>query len=474
MSLSSKKSPFDDRTRLAHALGFRDYPTNTTAVPYLNYILKQHAGSETIEDYVELFIEVIEHFRPGASTNRTPTDPTIQTLVDRFASSGFRDVFADTVAGDHRRREHVEDKVMCIIGTWTTMLSSFQYKNRSRKVVAAYSIFADATTPQAAAPTASPATTPTLPIVTMAPYDNSIASLIASSGLLPGGQWDHRMSFEGDATMKLIALMLNTPNALNRTSLQNLLAHTPGRAPPNIISPYALLEDPNAQESLSIKTTRLNAFTLNVLSAVDISWTPNVSRHMLLTKVGGRYVLELFSLPCAFDAITSPTVAIPVVLTQEIKESYAVLFNAWFDAPLHAKFGSFVGIRKVCWCWSCSAYRYRQQCITACKTRALASPRQKRNVASNLSQSDFDPTLETLMTKQSASNWTPDDFPTLWPRIARLEQHLQTSRPWSLWVLFRDRRDTMQFWTFLFATVVVFLTVVQVLLGVAQVVGSFK
>jgi hypothetical protein len=211
-----------------------------------------------------------------------------------------------------------------------------------------------------------------------------------------------------------------------------------------------LLEDLNAQETQSIRAVRLNAFTLNVLSAVDILWTPNVSRHMLLTKVGGRVALELFSLPCAFDAITSPFVGIPVELTQEIEESYALLFSAWSTVPWHAKLGKFVGIHKVCWCWSCSAARYRQRCITACKTLAPATSARKRKVASNMQNGVFDPTLEKLMKSQSMGDWTPDDFPTLWPRIARLEQHLQTSRPWSLSVLFRDRRDTMQFWTFLY------------------------
>ncbi|OAG03833.1 uncharacterized protein CC84DRAFT_1197442 [Paraphaeosphaeria sporulosa] len=473
MSLSSNKSSIGDRVRLAHALGFNDYPTNSTAEPYLNYIQKQYAGSETIEVYIDLFIEVIEHFRPGAVANGTPIVPTVRTLTEKYALSGFRDVFADTLAGDPRRKEHVEDTVMCIIGTWTMMLSSFQYKNRSRKVVAAYSIFTDATISQTTTPITPSSTTSTPPSVVVAPYDNSVAGLIAGSGLLPGGQWDHRISVENDATMRMIALMFNAADASNRSPLQTLLSPSSGRALPCQTSPYALLEELNAQESLSIRATRLNAFTLNVLSAVDILWTPNVSRHMLLTKISGRFVLELFSLPCAFDAITSPAVGIPVELTQEIEESYAVLFNAWPNAPFHAKFGALVGLRKVCWCWSCSAYRYRQRCITAWKTRAPVTPRRKSKVASNLHNSDFDPTLETLMTSQSMSDWTPEDFPTLWPRIARLEQHLQTSRPWSLGVLFRDRRDTMQFWTFLFATVVVFLTVVQVLLGVAQVVGSF-
>jgi hypothetical protein len=235
MPFSSKISPVDDRTRLAHALGFSDYPANTTAVPYLNYILKQYTGND-MEDYIELFIEVLEYFRTGASANGTPTVHTIQTLIDKFALSGFRDVFADTVAGDPRRREHVEDTVMCIVGTWSTMLSSFQHKNRSRKVVAAYGIFADSTTSQAAMPTTLPVAQPTLNPVTIAPYNESVAGLITGSGLLPGGQWDHRINFESDATTKLIALMLNASNCPNRTPLQNLLAPTSGRNPPSRMS----------------------------------------------------------------------------------------------------------------------------------------------------------------------------------------------------------------------------------------------
>jgi hypothetical protein len=171
---------------------------------------------------------------------------------------------------------------------------------------------------------------------------------------------------------------------------------------------------------------------------------------MLLTKVSGRVVLELFSLPCAFEVITAPEVGIPVELTQEIEESYAVLFNAWSTVPLHIRLGAYVGLRKVCWCWSCSAYRFRKRCIKTCKKRDMVSrPRRKTKGAADSLDDEFDSTLETLMAKQSMSDWTPEDFPTLWPRIARLEHHLQTSRPWSIWVLFRDRRDTMQFWTFL-------------------------
>jgi hypothetical protein len=79
----------------------------------------------------------------------------------------------------------------------------------------------------------------------------------------------------------------------------------------------------------------------------------------------------------------------------------------------------------------------------------------------------------SLMSDYQPSDWVQDLFPCLWPRIVVLEEHLHMAKPWSIWILFRDRRDTLQFWTFFFATVVVLLTFVQVLLGVAEVVGSF-
>lgn len=209
-----------------------------------------------------------------------------------------------------------------------------------------------------------------------------------------------------------------------------------------------LYEDIDAQESLSIKATRLNAFTLNVLSAVQVSWTQNVSRHMLLTKPGGHHTLELFSLPCAFAVTTSECVGVPSELAQEIQESYAMLFNAWHEFPLHIRLGHWMSLRKFCWCWSCSAHRYRRQCIGKCKQGITASSRRGKT-GKKIVPSEFDPMLVELTETPAEFDWTPGDFPHLWTRITRLEQHLQTSRPWSLWILFRDRRDTMQFWTFL-------------------------
>jgi hypothetical protein len=211
----------------------------------------------------------------------------------------------------------------------------------------------------------------------------------------------------------------------------------------------SILDDADFSESLSIKAVRLNAFKLNLLGAVDILWTPNISRHMLLTKLRGRHVLELFSLPCAFTAITTPQIGVSAELAMEIEESYAMLFNAWPDRPLHSKVGSAVGIRRWCWCLPCSALRYREACNDACKRAGGTDARHRRDSCSDFVLSHYDPTVYKLMRDQSMKDWTPDDFPHLWLRIVRLEQHLQTARPWSIWVLFRDRRDTVQFWTFL-------------------------
>ncbi|EUC48837.1 hypothetical protein COCMIDRAFT_33703 [Bipolaris oryzae ATCC 44560] len=370
MPLGNNTAPANNIIRLAHTLGFIDYPKEKTAEPYLSYILKQRTDNHSEANYVNLFVEVVKRFQATAPV------ATVQSVIDNLVLTNFPGLSANTAVGDDRRKEDVEDTVMCILGTWATMLSSFQNKRQHREVVAAYSM-----------------------------------------------------------------------------------------------SSYAILDDLGVQESLSISAKRLNAFTLNVFSGVDVQWTPNVSRHLLLTNVGGRHVLELFSLPCAFCSITSLAVGIPRELQQEISESYAMLFNAWCIKPLHVNLGEVFGIRKMCWCRSCCAYRYRKRCIHACRSHG---PATSRHNAANPTQSDFDPTLENLMMKDSTDSWTPVSFPYLWPRIARLEKHLQSSRPWSLWVLFRDRRDTLQFWTFLFGTVILFLTVIQVLLGIAQVVGSFQ
>lgn len=195
MSLNATPTLRDVRTRLAHALGYDDYPANATAEPYLTYIYKRHIGTGALEEWLELFIEVVEYFDTGLKGSSG--NNTIQALIDRLAASGFLNLFMDTSAGQAARILHVEDTVMYILGTWSTMLTSFvQQRNQSRKVIAAYRMCSD-------------------PVVTLIePYENDLAGLVQGCELLPNGRWDRRHDFGRDTAMKLIMMMLsNSSNA---------------------------------------------------------------------------------------------------------------------------------------------------------------------------------------------------------------------------------------------------------------------
>lgn len=206
MSLNHAASHDDLRTRLAHALGYHDYPSNATAEPYLTYIYKRHVGSGALDEWLELFIKVVDHFDDNAKGPRGVG--SIQTLIDELAASGFQNLFTDTSAGHAARIEHVEDSVMYILGTWTTMLSSFvQRRNQSRKVVTAYRTYSN------------------VALSVPEPLENDIAGLIAGCELLPGGRWDHRFEFGQDAATKLIMLLFgqaDTPASPTHLSLQSV------------------------------------------------------------------------------------------------------------------------------------------------------------------------------------------------------------------------------------------------------------
>jgi hypothetical protein len=429
--------PLHHRTALVHALGYADYPDSSTAEPYLNYIANRHIGRESLEEYLGLFVRVIEHF-----SHSRPGPETIRALFDALVKSDDEAMFSDTKVGGAMRREHVEDTIMHIIGAWSMMLSSFVgLPNGIRKVTSAYGIRAQAAGEKTEA------------------YDQTLAGLIRGSFLLPAPgnvQLAGPMGPEDEilhTAIRLIAL-LNQANGTtgptnNTPSGSVLLPNMTTKATSSTINTNAL-EALDSLESLSVKATRLNAFTLNVLGAVQISWTHNISRHMLLSRHGGRHILELFALPCAFNAttLTSEAVGISSELAQEIQESYCILFNAWPDQSLHIKYGRYVGIRRFCWCWSCSAHRYRNQVISKYRTSFHTKSRRAKRSRRGDRLSEYDPLLVELMDNES-SDWTQDLFPCLWSRIAALEEHLVSAKPWSIWILFRDRRDTLQFWTFL-------------------------
>lgn len=191
----------------------------------------------------------------------------------------------------------------------------------------------------------------------------------------------------------------------------------------------------------------LNAFKLNVFAAVEISWTYNVSEHMLLTHHCGQHLLKIFALPCIFECSTIASTGISQDLIDEIQASYGILFNAWPEQRKHASYLKYLCIPRICWCWTCSSRRFRKRTISSGQATDLA--RSKPIGTLGVAGTEFDPVVAALMEENTSVDWLYEDFPCLWPRIIALENHLRMSRPWSIWILFRDRRDTVQFWTFL-------------------------
>lgn len=224
-------------------------------------------------------------------------------------------------------------------------------------------------------------------------------------------------------------------------------------------------------ESQSISPRDLNVYKLLTLGCVRIRWTENVSRHLLLSTHGGIKYVEIFALPCAISGGAEAVlekVGVPADLMQDIKNSYAGLFNPEKPSRLHQILRYALALEYWCWCLSCSSHRLR--------TRELRSLQLGTDSAAHLHKLANIPHFDTslaLLAEQKPIIWDPTEFPTLWPRLLALNTHLHQSRPWSFWVLFRDSRDTLQYWTFLFGTLILVLTIVQVLLSIVQVAGSF-
>lgn len=441
------QAPDTLRIDLAHALGFPEYPDVRTPEPYLNYIANRHVGRGSLEGYLKLVIHVVNYFKPEADEQEPKDNKSIQGLLDTLATSA-NEYFSDTKAASRARREDVEDTILYIIGTWTLLLSSFVHlpvAGGARKIAMAYSIRAQESAS----------------ILVSHPYEESVAGLIAGSGLLPAsGQWSLPNGSDGDTANMKAAIqfmsIVRQPSSSRHASASSRAGSTHslhqldpvGRVDTRMSLQF--LDDLDSLESLHVAATRLNAYTLNVFGAVDIVWTHNISRHMLLRKRGGRHVLEIFALPCALDAtsLTSSVVGITPEYAQEVRESYSILFNAWSDLPSHARIGKVLGVRRFCWCWSCSAHRHRRHIVSKHqKLGSKKSPGVKRRRAGYASE--VDPLLFDLM-ENEPSDWTPELFPSLWSRIMILEEHLQNAKPWNIWILFRDRRDTLQFWTFLY------------------------
>ncbi|KAF1993356.1 hypothetical protein P154DRAFT_540476 [Amniculicola lignicola CBS 123094] len=79
------------------------------------------------------------------------------------------------------------------------------------------------------------------------------------------------------------------------------------------------------EEQSYIAVSDLNLYTLNTLAAVDVHWTKNLARHLLISKSHGRTKVEIFSLPSAL--LTAFPRAMSGSLVEEVASSSVRLFN---------------------------------------------------------------------------------------------------------------------------------------------------
>lgn len=398
------------RIKLAQDLGYSEYPNDKSADPYLDYIISESPGPRPDEEFLRLFSRIVTYFSGSLGTSSGTSSPststssiastnarTLKACIDELCSSQEL-YFSDTKSDFETRSKHVRDSVFLILGLWTAMKSNFvSLRGQRRQIILSYYVKKGVPVDQS----------------DQEPLEETLQGLIRGSSLIP--------SFSEDQSPLL--------------SLQNLKA----RSDPNVYFPIDFIE------SLCIQSTALNASKLYSLAGVRIHWTNNISRHLLLSLHAGTYYLELFALPCILQGGCERTLektGIPRRYMTEVQESYANLFSPSTPSIVHQWLGKLIGIHWWCFCLSCCSRRLVNREIDYRKHGCEARGFQRAN------RIPFDSKLVKLM-KENAVGWDQTSFPHLWSRIVTLETHLQNAKPWNFWVLFRDRREKLPFWTFL-------------------------
>ncbi|OCK73198.1 hypothetical protein K432DRAFT_430714 [Lepidopterella palustris CBS 459.81] len=192
-------------------------------------------------------------------------------------------------------------------------------------------------------------------------------------------------------------------------------------------------------EAASVSCKSLNMYTLCSFAGVKIHWTTNLSRHLLLSKRDGKDILEIYSLPSMFKSSTPAMIGLGnMELALEVRLSYASLFNPY--QPKHrGVLSRMLQRKKWCWCRHCMLARMRDV--------ELKGLKHDRGHAEQLMLPTYDETIQTLMAAH-AVDWEIGSYNYLWTRVEALEKFLRCSKPWGFRVLFRDNRNTAQYWTF--------------------------
>lgn len=333
------------------------------------------------------------------------------TGVDTTSADEF---FRDEI-DDVRRRKKVLETVLSILGIWLFMRGYFRDPpSGNRRIILALAQSRGRTYDQAI------------------DLDITLPDLITCSNLLPYAM-ENRPKPE-TATAAAITTSTNT-GASQTTS--TIIPAANGDTDPT----FGYHSPTDDTETLTIDARLLNAVRLISLGAVKIHWTDNLSRHLLLSSHGVTPHLELFALPHLLEAAEGGLkhAGIPGDTIAAIRSSYLTLFN---PVPSPHTWLMKMTKKRITTVWMCPCLSCESKRLTLRQIGVLQKEEKFCYV---------DEAFQELVTSGGAGPrlWTQDIYAMMWPRIKVLETHLSTATPWSFWVIFRDRRSKIQYWTFL-------------------------
>lgn len=374
---------------LAAQLGIENYPEDDRMKPFMRYVSLECKATEYLPAFYSLLARTVHYFDNDG--NPSAAMETLSSYILSLSQSTSEPYF-DTKARTLPREYQVTHTVFLCLGLWTMMKTNFVPSlNSPRPVSLAY--------------LARTGRSCLSPEDFKDPVDTTLRELIIQSGLIPSVK---SLNHDFDAIQDALVACDSDPNAQFTVE---------------------------AVESLYVRTEALNLSKLCTLAGVQIHWTNNLSRHLLLSQRAGLWLVELYALPCTLEqgfGRKLKAVGIPGDYLWEIQQSYASLFNPVTPSELHRVFDWL--LKPVCWCLYCSSRCLRKQ--------------EFSKIESGHTGMFYDPTLETLSSNEK-QQWDQISYRHLWPRVLKLESHLQNAKPWNFWVLFRDRREKMPFWTFL-------------------------
>lgn len=217
-----------------------------------------------------------------------------------------------------------------------------------------------------------------------------------------------------------------------------------------------------ASSWMPLYPTEMNAYLLHTLLRVQIRWVDNLALHLDYDK--SSKTLSLFSYP---------SFCLKMLVTNGEIFSFASIEEYSVD-PRSNKDDISQLLREV-------LLSYRLLFGLSTKSRRLfrqtfnSSQKHARPVDTLLplicTRKRF-PYISTFILMDRPVYFADRDFPVLYERVKLISKEIKDARPNSIGDLIRDRRDTLQFWTFWLVSIIggisILLSFVQVMLQAVQ------